>query len=186
MDSLKQMLRRDDETTGRSGYYGPGMGPLLMVFFGLILAGSILTLTLICFRRKRINQRHTPLPQYRAHAHHRSASVTNIPNLPRNESVFVYDEKMNLIANSGSPPPAAVPQIRVTFPDDDENSSQSHPGRVVVVHVTDSGSVGMSPLTQDPAPPYQRADAERFQSLDLNRMGGLREKDGAAPQQRYS
>lgn len=184
MDSLKQMLRRDASDSDLDSYYGPGMGPLLMVFFGLILAGSCLTLALICFRRKRIAQRQVLLPQYRAHAHNRSASVTNLPNLARNESVFVYDEKMNLIANSANPPPSTVPQIRVTFPDDDESNGQPRPGRVVVVHVTDSGSVGMSPLAQGPAPPYQTADAERFQSLDLDRMGGLREKDGS--QQRYS
>lgn len=181
MGSLKQMLRRDDDA---DGYYGPSMGPLLMVFFGLILAGSFLSLALLCLRRKRVAQRQAVLPQYRAHAHNRSASVTNLPNLARNETVFVYDEKMNLIANSANPPPSAVPQIRVTFPDDDENNNQPRPGRVVVVHVTDSGSVGMSPLTQDPAPPYQRTDAERFQSLDLDRMGGLREKEGT--QQRYT
>jgi hypothetical protein len=89
-----------------------------------------------------------------------------------------------LIANSANQSPSAVPQIRVTFPDDDEHTGQPRPGRVVVVHVTDTGSVGMSPLQSGPAPPYQQADAERFQSLDLERMGGLREKDSS--QQRYS
>ncbi|ETN40890.1 uncharacterized protein HMPREF1541_05170 [Cyphellophora europaea CBS 101466] len=184
MDSLKQLLRRDASDSDYDAYYGPSMGPLVMVFFGLILAGSVLSLVLVCLRRKRIAQRQALLPQYRAHSHHRSASVTNLPNLGRNESVYVYDEKMNLIANSANPSSTAVPQIRVTFPDDNESSSQPRPGRVVVVHVTDSGSVGMSPLSQEPAPPYQRADAERFQSLDLDRMGGLREKEGN--QQRYS
>lgn len=180
MDSFNHLNRRADEY---DGYYGPSVGPVLTVFVALILAGSLLSLGLICLRRRRNAQRHTVLPQYRAHTHHRSASVTNLPNLARNETVFVYDEKMNLIANSANPPPSAIPQIRVTFPDDDEHSGQARPGRVVVVHVTDTGSVGMSPLSQGPAPPYQQTDAERFQSLDLERMGGLREKD---TQQRYS
>lgn len=184
MDSLKQLGRRDDGDSDYHGFYGPGTGTMLMVLFGLILAGSILSLGLICLRRKRVAQRQAFLPQYRMHTHHRSASVTNLPNIARNETVFVYDEKMNLIANSANPPPSAIPQIRVTFPDDDEHSGQHRPGRVVVVHVADSGSVGMSPLNNGPAPPYQQADAERFQSLDLNRMGGLREKDNT--QQRYS
>jgi hypothetical protein len=181
MNSLNSYTRRDDET---DGYYAPGMGPIVMVFFALILAGSLLSVALLCLRRKRMAQRHTVLPQYRAHAHHRSASVTNLPNIARNETVYVYDEKMNLIANPANSPQAAIPQIRVTFPDDDEHSGQPRPGRVVVVHVTDTGSVGMSPLNHGPAPPYQQADAERFQSLDLDRMGGLREK-GSSPQ-RYS
>ena len=180
MNSINNLHRRNEY----DGYYGASMGPVLMVCVALILAGSLLSLSLICLRRRRIAQRHAMLPQYHAHTHHRSASVTNLPNLARNETVFVYDEKMNLIANSANPPPSAIPQIRVTFPDDDEHSGQPRPGRVVVVHVTDTGSVGMSPLSQGPAPPYQHADAERFQSLDLDRMGGLREKGTA--QQRYS
>ena len=182
MDSVKQLLRRSD---GESDYYyGPGMGPLAFVFIGLLLTGALLSLALICLRRKRVAQRQAVLPHYHAHSHQRSVSVTNLPNISRNESVFVYDEKMNLIANTGNRPPAAIPQIQVTFPDDDEGNVQGRSGRVVVVHVTDTGSVGMSPLQQEPAPPYQRADAQRFQSLDMDRMGGLREKETS--QQRYS
>jgi hypothetical protein len=184
MESLKQILRRTD-TADYDSYYGPGTSSLLFVFCGLLLTGSVLAIFLIFLRRKRVAAHHALIPQYhgRTHAHHRSASVTNIPTT-RNESVFVYDEKMNLIANSANPPPTSVPQIRVTFPDDEENGGQGRAGRVVVVHVTDTGSVGMSPLQQEPAPPYQNADSERFQSLDLERIGGLREKDST--QQRYS
>ncbi len=85
---------------------------------------------------------------------------------------------MNLIANSSSPPSSTVPEIRLTFPDDEGRADQST-GRVVVVHVTETGSIGMSPLQQEPLPPYQRSDAGRFQSIDLDRIGGLREKESA-------
>lgn len=182
MDSIKQLLRRDED----SGHdiYGPDTGILLYAFFGLILVGSVLSLSLMCLRRKRIAQRQAFLPHYHGHSHRRSASVTNLPNLGPNESVYVYDDKMNLIVNSSSTRSAQVPQIRVTFPDDEDSNGHGRSGRVVVVHVTETGSVGMSPLHQEPAPPYQTADAERFQSLDLDRMGGLREKQPL--QQRYS
>ena len=103
--------------------------------------------------------------------------MTNIPNIGTKDSIFVYDEKMNLIANSSSPPSSAVPEIRVTFPDEDSSDGQKQNGRVVVVHVTETGSVGMSPLIQEQLPAYQRSDAERFQSLDLDSIGGLREKE---------
>jgi hypothetical protein len=184
MDSLKHILRRTD-TTEYDSYYGPGTSSLLFVFCGLLLTGSVLAIFLIILRRKRVAARHAVIPQYhgRTHVHRRSASAINVPTT-RNESVFVYDEKMNLIANSSNPPPTSVPQIRVTFPDDEENGGQGRPGRVVVVHVTDTGSVGMSPLQHEPAPPYQHADSERFHSLDLERIGGLREK--VPTQQRYS
>lgn len=87
---------------------------------------------------------------------------------------------MNLIHNSSSPPSAAVPEIHITFPDE-ESKAGMQKGRVVVVHITDSGSVGMEPLRQETLPPYQKEDADRFQSLDLERIGGLREKDASGP-----
>lgn len=46
-----------------------------------------------------------------------------------------------------------------------------------MVRIGDSGSIGMEPVGEDALPPYQSSDAERFQSLDLERMGGLKEKD---------
>lgn len=176
MASLNHLLPRDPPDFVDQGY-GPGMGSLVVVFFGLVIVACSLSLGLICLRRKRLarqRQNASLLPSYHQSSHHRSVSMTNIPTIGRNDSVFVYDEKMNLIANSSSPPSSAVPEIRLTFPDDD---GQQQKGRMVVVHVTDTGSVGMSPLDRDPLPPYQRSDAERFQSLDLDRIGGLREKE---------
>ena len=162
--------------------YSPSMGSLAYTFFTLVLVASVLTFALVCLRRKRLSRRQrqqqTLLPSYSRSSHHRSPSMTNIPTIGRNDAVFVYDEKMNLIANSSSPPSSAVPEIHLTFPDD-ERPGQST-GRVVVVHVTDTGSVGMAPLQSDPCPPYQRSDADRFQSLDLERIGGLREKESSS------
>jgi hypothetical protein len=178
MESLKHFVRRSDDGT----FYGPGTEPLLFAFFALIMLGTLLSLALLYLRRKRIARQRQFLPLHQGHTHRRSASVLNLPQVGRNERIFVYDEKMNLISNSSNSPPAEIPQIRVTFPDD-EGEGHQRGGRVVVVHVTDTGSVGMSPL-HDSAPPYQQADAERFQSLDLNRIGGLREK--VTPQQQYS
>jgi hypothetical protein len=37
-------------------------------------------------------------------------------------------------------------------------------------------SVGLEPV-QDNLPPYQRDSSDRFDSLDLDRIGGLKEKD---------
>lgn len=184
MNTAAQLLRRDSSLTGNDNEFGAPMGSLLFVFFTLMLLASVLAVTLLYLRRKRVaRQQAGLLPSYHASSHHRSVSMTNIPTLGHNDSVFVYDEKMNLIANSSSPPSSAVPEIRVTFPDYEGNHSASHSGRVVVVHVTDTGSIGMSPLAQEQLPAYQRSDAERFQSLDLNRMGGLREKEQPVQQQ---
>ena len=182
MDSLKQLLTRDPSDFYDDDSFSPGMGSLVYIFFSLLLVASVLALALICLRRKRLarQRQHQPLlPSYNHSSHHRSHSMTNIPTIGRNDSIFVYDEKMNLIANSSSPPSTTVPEIRLTFPEDDERPGQSS-GRVVVVHVTDTGSIGMAPLEQEPLPPYQRSDADRFQSLDLDRIGGLREKESSS------
>ena len=38
-------------------------------------------------------------------------------------------------------------------------------------------AVGLEPLGEADLPPYAKSDAERFQSLDLERIGGLKEKE---------
>ena len=181
MSTLHHLLPRDPSDFYDEVSFGSGMGSLGYIFFTLVLIASTLALALFCLRRKRLarlRQNQPLLPSYSHSAHHRSASMTNIPTIGRNESVFVYDEKMNLIANSSSPPSSTVPEIRLTFPDDDDRPGQST-GRVVVVHVTETGSIGMAPLQQEPLPPYQRSDADRFHSIELDRIGGLREKQSS-------
>lgn len=159
------------------------MGHLLFAFFTLLLLASLLSLALLYLRRRRLAREQALLPRYHQAPHHRSPSIANFSPTDKNGSIFVYDEKMNLIHNSSSPPSAAVPEIHITFPDE-EGKPSNQKGRVVVVHITDSGSIGMEPLKSDNLPPYQKEDAERFQSLDLERMGGLKEKE--MPGQRWS
>jgi hypothetical protein len=95
------------------------------------------------------------------------------------ESIYVVDEKQDLTNHSSSLQNNPVPEIRITFPDEEGANGKRQSGRVVVLRIADSGSVGMEPLNRDQLPPYQQHDAERFQSLDLGRMGGLKEKDAA-------
>ena len=152
------------------------MHQLLFVLFTLLLVASLCSLALFCLRQRKLaRQRAALLPTHHQFSHHRSPSISNFDH-GNNQSVFVYDEKMNLIHNSSSPPSSAVPEIHITFPDE-AGKAGLQKGRVVVVHVTDSGSVGMEPLNPDSLPPYQKEDADRFQSLDLERIGGLREKE---------
>ncbi|KIW17340.1 hypothetical protein PV08_04532 [Exophiala spinifera] len=155
------------------------MGHLLFVFFTLLLLASLCSLALFVIRRKRLAKNQSMLPTYHQPAsHHRSPSVSNF-NTGKNESIFVYDEKMNLIHNSSPSSASAVPEIHITFPDEEGNAGAVQKGRVVVVHITDSGSVGMEPVTQERLPPYQQEDPTRFQSLDLERIGGLKEKESS-------
>lgn len=183
MDALKHfnLQRRDSlDSDDSESPFAISMGHLIFVLFSLLLVASLCAIALFYLRRKRLAGKQAQLlPTTRPYSHHRSRSIMNFNSGHKNESIFVYDEKMNLIHNSSSPPSAAIPEIRITFPDEEGNSDNVHKGRVVVVHVTDSGSVGMEPVDQENLPPYQKEDAGRFQSLDLERIGGLKEKDSS-------
>jgi len=183
MHTLNPLLPRDNsDFADGDNHSTASMGHLLFALFAILLLGTLCATTLLCLRRKRLSQeqQQSLLPTHSRSSHHRSASISNFPANGNTESYFVYDEKMNLIQNSSAPPPNSLPEIRVTFPDDDA-TGENQRGRVVVVHVTDSGSVGMAPLEHEELPPYQKEDAERFESLDLERIGGLREKEPLAP-----
>jgi hypothetical protein len=82
-------------------------------------------------------------------------------------------EKRSLMDSPPASPPLTLPEIRITFPDE-----ESEKGRVVVVRMGDNAAVGLGPVDEarEQLPPYQPADGERFQSLDLERIGGLKEK----------
>jgi hypothetical protein len=145
---------------------------------------SILALiALLCFcfgafffiRFRRQQPSASLLPTHSKSAHHRQASISTNFDGPRHSSVYVYDEKRNLIANASGPASGSVPEIRITFPDEDGSSEKIHGGRVVIVKVGDSGTVGMEPLKEEFLPPYPTNGNDRFQSLDLNRIGGIKE-----------
>lgn len=68
-----------------------------------------------------------------------------------------------------------MPEIRITFPEEENEAGKSKSGRVVVVRISETGGLGLEPYSDEHLPAYQQSDAERFQSLDLDRMGGLKE-----------
>lgn len=75
-----------------------------------------------------------------------------------------------------SPCTGPLPEIRITFPEEQDEAGKRKSGRVVVVRISDNGGIGLEPYNDEHLPPYQRSDMDRFQSLDLDRMGGLKEK----------
>jgi len=77
--------------------------------------------------------------------------------------------------NSSSPPDSPVPEIHITFPEEEDEAGKRKSGRVVVVRISEGGGVGLEPY-QEQLPPYQANEADRFHSLDIERMGGLKEK----------
>ncbi|KAI9367594.1 hypothetical protein BJX61DRAFT_292982 [Aspergillus egyptiacus] len=177
MQNLQRLFKRDD---GESDVgLSDAMVDLLISLLVLVLLGIVLIATLLVLRRKRQIRRQSELPVHNGQCstHHRGLTIT-APPYSKAESVFVIDEKRSLMENSSSPPPSAVPEIRITFPEEEDESGKRRSGRVVVVKISDHGSVGLEPYNEQ-LPPYQSSDADRFQSLDIERMGGLKEKDDA-------
>jgi len=75
-----------------------------------------------------------------------------------------------------SPMHSPVPEIRITFPDEEDKQGRRRSGRVLVVRVGESG-VGLEPLhDEEQLPAYVRESGERFHSIDIERIGGLKEK----------
>ncbi|KAJ9200537.1 hypothetical protein DTO166G4_1464 [Paecilomyces variotii] len=175
MDALRTLVTRDDGNNNEEGLT-PTMVNLLISLLVLILFGLSLVGALLVLRRKRQNRSRSELPIHNGQC--KSNPRYTITSNGKTESVFVYDEKRNLIENSSSPPSSPVPEIRITFPEEEDEAGKRKSGRVVVVRISETGGVGLEPCHED-LPPYQSNDAERFQSLDLERMGGLKEKQDA-------
>lgn len=152
---------------------------MVLVFISLLLIGTLYLLRKI--RRNRAIARQQ-LPVYnefrtsRQVSNHRRLTITATP-YGRGSSIYVYDEKASMVSNMVSPPlsPDNVPEIRITFPDEQDESGRPMSGRVVVVRVGETG-VGLEPLQDEQLPAYQKETGERFHSIDMERIGGLKEK----------
>lgn len=169
---LKLVVR--DEGKSSAGYDST-TATLIIVLLVLAIVALLLTMGLFYMRYRRRIQRENELPLYSKTSATTRSNHRRVSARP-SESVFVYQEKQNLIANSSRPSSPSVPEIRITFPEEmSEGKRQS--GRVVVVHVGETG-VAMEPLSEtEKLPSYQQSESDRFQSLDLDRIGGLKEKD---------
>lgn len=147
---------------------------LVLIFVSLLLVGALYTVRKIR-RNRAIARQQLPL-----HNDSKSASATRrltITTTPYGRSsIYVYDEKSSILSNSASPPlsPDSVPEIRITFPDEQDESGRPKSGRVVIVRVGETG-VGLEPLDEQ-LPAYEKESGQRFHSIDMERIGGLKEK----------
>lgn len=168
MFSVNQMVRRSDEVGLSNTLVDLLISLLVLVLLALALLGG-----LFIIRRKRQSQKDSVLPVHNGQIPTSQRRLTITAN--KHDSVTVYDEKRALMDNSDSPPPSPVPEIRITFPEEEDESGRRKSGRMVVVRISEAGSVGLEPCHEE-LPPYQTNDTGRFHSLDIERMGGLKEK----------
>lgn len=141
----------------------------LVVLFALIAVLVSGLLMLRTYRNKNKKRQQDSLPSYQQDARRSLIRSTLTINAP----AYVEHEKQGLM-NEGSPPGSPIPEIRITFPEEVDEGGRRKSGRVVVVRVGEH-TVGMEPVN-DNLPPYQQKDSDRYESLDLDRMGGLKEK----------
>lgn len=152
---------------------------LAVVLFTLILLALCLVGMLYYLRRQRDARKRNLLPTYEGNPSQRRLTISATSFLGESESIYVVDEKRDPTNNPSGLPPSPVPEIRITFPEEEGTSGKRQTGRVVVLRIADSGAVGMEPLTQEQLPPYQHENGGRFHSIDLDRIGGLKEKEVA-------
>lgn len=172
---LPRLVPRDISDNPDDGL-SPEIVNLLIALLVLVLVLFVLAGGLLFLRRRRQRQKQLELPLHNGQCssnHHRLTIST--PPSAKTESVLVYDEKRNLMENSSSPPDSPVPEIHITFPEEEDEAGKRKSGRVVVVRISEGGGVGLEPY-QEQLPPYQANEADRFHSLDIERMGGLKEK----------
>jgi hypothetical protein len=152
---------------------------LVLVFASLLLIGALYTVRKIrrsrAIARQQLPLHNDPNASKRT-SNHRRLTITAAP-YGRGSSIYVYDEKRSMISSPSSPPisPDNVPEIRITFPDEQDESGRRKSGRVVVVRVGETG-VGLEPLKEEQLPAYEKESGERFHSIDMERIGGLKEK----------
>jgi hypothetical protein len=167
---ISTLLRRDD----------PSWNPLsldLLIILVAISFSSLLSISLIYAVRKytayKSSRRHS-LPTHSA----RNVHCLNIhtPPYSRTSSIYYYDEKASPVSSAASSPCSPVPEIRITFPDDVDADGRQLKGRVVVVTVGEKGGVGLQPLRDEEQLPRYERDGKRWDELDMELIGGLREK----------
>ncbi|KAF7957466.1 hypothetical protein EAE96_003047 [Botrytis aclada] len=187
MDSISMLktrsilnVRDDSSTTTMSN----SMVDLLIALMILVFIGLCLTGALYIVRKLRRNRavarQQLPLHNEQPRSHHRRLTITATPYGGRGSTIHVYDEKSSMMDSDRAPlSPEDVPEIRITFPDEhDESTGHKKSGRVVIVRVGETG-VGLEPLKeQDQLPAYEKeTGGTRFQSIDMDRIGGLKEKE---------
>jgi hypothetical protein len=158
------------------------MVTLLVVLLVLLIVMLCLVAALLFMRQRRRARKLELLPMCDEKRISTSSASSHRRVMVRpSESVYVYSDKQKFAdsPSSASSSTSELPEIRITFPEEFDASGKRQSGRVVVVRVGDT-SIGLEPVDDQKLPAY--ADDEKFQSLDIERIGGLVEKARNSPQ----
>ncbi|OAA73952.1 hypothetical protein ISF_00853 [Cordyceps fumosorosea ARSEF 2679] len=156
----------------------------LIAILVLVFVSMILTSTLYFFRRSRRMQklRDQSLPTYNDASKEpmlqHSLTIETKHN-GRSSVVVIGRDGQPMLQNPNSPPdsPDNVPEIHITFPDEQGDDGRRKSGRVLIVRVGDNAAVGLEPVREEQLPAYEKEAKGQFQSIDMDKIGGLKEKD---------
>ncbi|KAI5465537.1 hypothetical protein BGZ63DRAFT_107228 [Mariannaea sp. PMI_226] len=191
MPSIYHLITRDTDQPADDG--SDHMINLLLVILGVVFLGLILVSVLFFFRRARRLQAMRAkvlddddgLPSYYdtkpyGNNNHRGLTIETKHN-GRSSILVINHDNHPMLANPNSPPhsPDNVPQIHITFPDEQDEQGRPKSGRVLVVRVGDNSTVGLEPMHDEQLPAYEKEAKGQFYSIDMNQIGGLKEKDSS-------
>ncbi|EGX97190.1 hypothetical protein CCM_01850 [Cordyceps militaris CM01] len=156
----------------------------LITVLVLAFVSIILISTLYFFRRSRRLQklRNQSLPTYNDASKEpmlqHSLTIETKHN-GRSSIVVIGRDGQPMLQNPNSPPdsPDNVPEIHITFPDEQGDDGRRKSGRVLIVRVGDNAAVGLEPVREEQLPAYEKEAKGQFQSIDMDKIGGLKEKD---------
>ncbi|CEI38738.1 hypothetical protein FVEN_g4716 [Fusarium venenatum] len=189
MPSILNLVTRSDMPADSNGS-DDSMINLMLGLLGLVFLGLILVAILFLFRRARLQKQAAAikseedgLPSYydsdsKRFPNHRGLTIETTHN--GRSSVFVINQDGRpMLANPNSPPysPDNVPEIHITFPDEQDDQGRQQNGRVLVVRVGDNSAVGLEPMNDEQLPAYEKEAKGQFYSIDMDQIGGLKEKD---------
>lgn len=152
---------------------------LMIAFLGIAFFALVMVALLVMMKRAKREQRlqKETLPQYNDIKHDNSNTRRLTIQTPDGRSSILVVNGRPMLADPNSPPhsPNNIPEIHITFPDEQDESGRNKGGRVVVVRVGET-SVGLEPLKEEQLPAYEKENTG-FYSIDMDQIGGLKEKD---------
>jgi hypothetical protein len=184
----RRILPRDsfDDLPADSGDSDDMINTLLLVL-GIIFFALVLVSSFFLLRRYRMQQRmrNEVLPTYsdskfhtRENPKHLGLTIETKHN-GRCSTIVIGRDGQPMLSNPGSPPhsPDNVPEIHITFPDEHDEAGRPKSGRVLVVRVGENATVGLEPMRNEQLPAYEKEAKGDFYSVDMDQIGGLKEKD---------
>ncbi|TRX91343.1 hypothetical protein FHL15_007765 [Xylaria flabelliformis] len=147
-----------------------------IALFGLALVG---TLMLLQRHRRQQQLQDQTLPRYNDLEYGAGQTTRRLTiQTPEGKSSIVVVNGRPMLADPNAPPhsPTNVPQIHITFPDEHDEQGRRKNGRVLLVRVGET-TIGLEPLKEEQLPAYDKEGSNSFYSIDMDRIGGLKEKD---------